>query len=61
MITNNYFQTIEPDYYIKIGIKDNKIVNIDWSDLSNTLIIDNPKEEIISYLKDCINLLKNNE
>jgi hypothetical protein len=28
-------QIIEPDYEIKISIKDQKVVGIDWSELSN--------------------------
>jgi hypothetical protein len=29
-------QTEEPDYYIKVGIKNNKVVNIDWTGMPDT-------------------------
>jgi hypothetical protein len=27
-------QTIKPDYYIKIGIKDDEIISLDWKNMN---------------------------
>jgi hypothetical protein len=32
MEMNNFIQTVSPDFYIKIGIKDGKVVHLDWSE-----------------------------
>lgn len=64
-IINNYFHTEKPDFYIKIGIKDSKVVEIDWSEMVikeyiwNNLI--SPKDrikKISKYLKMAIKFIK---
>ena len=54
------FQTVKSDYRIFIGIKDDKINEIDWKEMSVKLrkITANPEERIIGYLKAAIKMLQ---
>ena len=55
-------QTIEPDYYINIGIKDDEVIEVDWSDWHNSLegkkILFKPAKHIIKLLKKAIKVIK---
>ena len=58
-------QVIEPDYYIKIGVKDNRVVSVDWGVEINKIAYNNSKvilkglmKMIIKLLKDAIRFLK---
>jgi hypothetical protein len=48
-------QIEEPDYYIKIGIKNDKVVNVDWTGMPDTkdLIL----WKVIGFLKSAIELI----
>ena len=51
-------QVVEPDYYIKIGIKDNNVVLVDWEGMiriDEYLILSNKK---IKYLKQAIKFIQ---
>lgn len=51
---------IEPDYYIVIGIKGKKVVEVDWSDLyMNRFEIEKQHlKQVKDYLKQAIKFLK---
>ena len=64
-IRNLYYHTDEPDFYIKIGIKDDKIAGVDWREMVvkeyvwNNLI--SPKDrikKISKYLKMTMKFIK---
>ena len=50
---------IIPDYEIKLGIKDKKVVNIDWEDIPYADLVNfyNQKDLIRAYLEGAIELL----
>jgi hypothetical protein len=55
----NYLQVIEPDFYIKIGIKNDKINNINWGEMFQFSGINkNYRKVIIKYLKNAIKYMK---
>lgn len=57
-------QLQEPEYYIKIGIKDNKVVNINWEEISNSKEFKKAKDKwqlyniVEDYLKQAIRMIK---
>ena len=53
-------QVIEPEFYIKIGINENKVVFIDWDELTrhhSFLDINEVRIKVIDYLVDAIKLM----
>jgi len=52
----------KPDYYLKIGIKDGKVINVDWSEMMKEiyLIVGDKKilKHVVKYLKQAIKFLK---
>jgi hypothetical protein len=60
MENNNFLQVIEPDYNIKIGLKDGKVCKLDWGEvvdkeeLHNVEVITRVKE----ILQEAVKMLK---
>lgn len=53
------FRTEEPDYEIKIGIKDCKIVSVDWSDMVlNDFTKMPPNKKIIKRVRRYLSLAR---
>jgi len=49
---NNFFQTAVPDFYIKIGIRDNRVVAVDWSEaLSKTCSCNSCQKDVLKNIK----------
>ena len=53
-----YHQVIEPKFEIKIGIKDNKVVRIDWEEMLKYNNWNNIKKDLKDYLKQAIRMIK---
>ena len=53
----NYMQTKEPDYYIRIGVKGDEVVELDWKDMPKSEIDEPYVLRIYLLLKKAINML----
>ena len=52
-------QIVEPDYYIKIGVKDKKVVNISWEEMFKFLGKEyDCKFDIKEYLQKAIKFME---
>lgn len=48
---------IYPDKYIKIGLKDNKVVLVDWAELSDQFV-DQDSDDVINHIRDLLDEAK---
>jgi len=52
MSNANFMQIKIPDFYIKIGVRDNKVVAIDWSDaLPKTCSCSSCQKDVLKNIK----------